>query len=152
MTNQHKDLWIEFLKVNPDLPTDTPFQTWYFGDNRALADELVELVVAGRKTATASLYWEYEAGQEILPEVGGFSLITDFDGNPRCVIETVEVRILPFDEVDPQFAAAEGEGDLSLDYWRRAHWNFFSRACERLGRQPDARMPVVCERFRKVYP
>jgi uncharacterized protein YhfF len=28
--------------------------------------------------------------------VGGYSVVTDFDGNPQCVIQTTEVRVLPF--------------------------------------------------------
>jgi uncharacterized protein YhfF len=152
MTIDTKEYWNEFLKANRDLPQDTPYQTWYFGDHRELADELAALVVAGRKTATASLYWEYEAEQEALPQVGGYSLITSFDGEPQCILRTTEIRILPFEQVDAEFAASEGEGDLSLNYWREAHWRFFSRACERLGLQPGPQMPVVCERFHKVYP
>jgi uncharacterized protein YhfF len=107
--------------------------------------------MSGKKTATASLFWEYEAEGEALPQVGGYSVITGFDGEPRGVILTTEVRILPYDEVEADFAADEGEGDLSLDFWRKAHWQFFSRACAKIGRQLDAKMPVVCERFRLVY-
>jgi len=152
MANEPKKYWDEFLKANPEVPVDTPYQVWYFGDSRRLADELAPLTAAGHKTAPASLYWEYEAGQEVRPEVGGFSVIIDFDGRPQCILQTTEIRIMPFEQVDPQFAADEGEGDLSLDFWREAHWRFFSRTCERIGRPPSQQMPVVCERFRKVYP
>ena len=37
------------------LPVDAPYQSWYFGDTRALAHELVELVLHGPKRATAGL-------------------------------------------------------------------------------------------------
>ena len=152
MSDETKQYWNEFLKANPNVPPETPYQVWYFGDGRELADELAALVTAGKKTATASLYWEYEAEGEAMPQVGGYSVITSFDGEPQCILQTTEIRILPFEQVDAQFAADEGEGDLSLEYWRDAHWRFFSRACERLGLQPGPHMPVVCERFRKVYP
>lgn len=32
-----------------------------------------------------------------------------------------------FDEVDETLARKEGEGDLSLNYWRTAHQEFFER-------------------------
>lgn len=143
--------WQAFRQAHPEIEAKTPFEAWFFGDSRELAQELAELVARGQKTATASLYWEYEAEGEALPLKGGYSVITDFDGNPRAVIQTTEVRILPFGEVEADFAADEGEGDLSLEWWRQAHWRFFSRACAKIGRQPNQKMPVVCERFRLVY-
>jgi uncharacterized protein YhfF len=146
-----KAYWEAFQKENDLVTLDTPYEVWYFGDSQKLADELADLVISGKKTATASLYWEYEAEGEALPQVGGYSLITDYEGAPRAVIQTAEVRILPFDEVEADFAADEGEGDLSLDFWRQAHWRFFGRTCAKLGLQPDLKMPVVCERFRLLY-
>jgi uncharacterized protein YhfF len=69
-----------------------------------------------------------------------------------CVIESTHIEIVPFDSVSDSFAAIEGEGDKTLRYWREAHWRFFSRECQRIGREPDLQMPVVCERFKVVYP
>jgi uncharacterized protein YhfF len=143
--------WEAFRQAHGEIPAETPYQAWYFGDSEELAKELADLVIEGKKTATASLFWEYEAEGEALPQEGGYSVITDYDGKPRGVILTTEVRILPFDEVEAEFAAEEGEGDLSLEYWRQAHWGFFARACARFGLEPDVKMPVVCERFRLVY-
>jgi uncharacterized protein YhfF len=61
------------------------------------------------------------------------------------------VDVVPFEDVTAEFAAAEGEGDGSLEHWRRAHTAFFARECDRIGRTPAATMPVVCERFGLVY-
>lgn len=116
-----------------------------------MADELARLVLAGTKTATCSLLWEYEASDEAMPQEGELSIILDGEGAPVCLIETAEVRIAPFDQVDEQFAHDEGEGDRSLSYWRDAHWRFFSRVCDQLGREPSAAMPLVCERFRVIH-
>jgi uncharacterized protein YhfF len=68
-----------------------------------------------------------------------------------CVIETLDVQIVPFFQVDADFAATEGEGDGSLAYWQRAHTAFFGRECQRLGREFSPHVPVVCERFALVY-
>ena len=59
--------------------------------------------------------------------------------------------IAPYEEVGEAFAAAEGEGDGSLRYWREVHWLYFSRECARLGKQPSLTMPVVCERFTLAF-
>ena len=60
------------------------------------------------------------------------------------VVQNQSVEIVPFNEVTAEYAAIEGEGDGSLDYWRRTHEAFFSRECKRIGRQPSENMPVVC--------
>jgi uncharacterized protein YhfF len=149
----HEAFWQAYLAALPPdavRPAQRP-AAWYFCDNEADANELGALVVAGTKTATASLLWVYEAEGEPVPQVGELSLITDWDGAPLCLIETTEIMVRPFDAVEPQFACDEGEGDRTLAYWREVHWRFFSRECATIGRTPDETMPVVCERFRVVY-
>ncbi len=121
--------WAAFLASSAgEAATGTAYPQWGFGDSASMADELGKLVLDGRKTATASLFWAYEKDDEALPVVGDRSILTDGVGNPLCIIETVEVNIWPFNEVPPEFAAAEGEGDLSLKYWREAHWSFFGQS------------------------
>jgi uncharacterized protein YhfF len=116
-----------------------------FGDAPQMADELLALVLDGTKTATCSALSEYEAEGERLPQPGGRSVVVDGRGAPACVIETCEVAIRRFDEVDAAFAHDEGEGDRSLAYWRREHKRFFRRH----GLFSEA-MLLVCERFRVV--
>ena len=122
-----------------------------FGDNPGLADELAALVLAGAKTATCSALWEWEAANDPLPQVGLHTIVLDAQGAPRCIIETTEVFIRAYDQVDAQFAWEEGEGDRSLAYWRDAHRRFFARTLPRGGHTFVFDMPLVCERFRLVY-
>jgi len=111
-----------------------------FGDNPALADELLELVVKGVKTATCSTEDEPNTSSP-----GERWIVLDGRGKPRCAIETTEVTYRKFGEVDAAFAHEEGEGDRSLDYWRNAHRTYFGR----LGRFSED-MTLMCERFRLV--
>lgn len=124
---------------------------WRFGGTKAVSDELVELVCRGTKTATCSLLWEHEHDHEPLPTLGALSILLDGQDEPRCIIETTDVEIKPFNAVDAGFAYDEGEGDQSLSYWRKVHWRFFSQTCERLEKTPEETMLVVCERFRVVW-
>lgn len=80
------------------------------------------------------------------------SIVTNWDGLPLCVIETTEVKIQAFQAVDEDFAVDEGEGDLSLEYWKGAHWTYFGRVCRELEREMSPEMQVVCERFQMVFP
>ncbi|MBO9708688.1 MAG: ASCH domain-containing protein [Caulobacter sp.] len=93
-----------------------------FGDGEGLADELLDLVLAGRKTATC---WSWNEVCET--HVGKRMIACDGRGVPRAVIETVSLEARPFDRVDEAFARLEGEGDLTLAWWRQAHRDYFTR-------------------------
>ncbi len=122
-----------------------------FGDGPELADSLADLVLRGVKTATSSLLAEHRAEGDPTPRPGDLSVVTDWHGGPLCVIETTEAGIRPFDEVDADFAAAEGEGDRTLESWRAGHARFFARVCDRMGLEFSKRMEVVAHRFRVVF-
>jgi uncharacterized protein YhfF len=147
----HRLFWNDFAKARPVDPTPRFLEAFYFDDNEPSANELGALVLAGRKRATAALLWSYQAESKRIPQAGDLSIVTDFSGSALCVIETIRVDTVPFDEVSEEFAATEGEGDGTLVYWRRAHEAFFGRECVRIGRAPEPDMPVVCERFEVVY-
>jgi uncharacterized protein YhfF len=111
-----------------------------FGDGPDLADELLELVLEGVKTATCSTEDEPN-----ISKPGERWIVLDGRGNPRCVIESTEVTYRRYGDVDAAFAHDEGEGDRSLAYWRDAHRRYFGR----LGKFSEDMM-LMCERFRLV--
>ena len=123
-----------------------------WGDSPAMADELGALIAAGTKTATCSALAEWEHDDDDLPEPGLLTVVLNGSDEPLCIVETTEVKILPFDQVPADFAFDEGEGDRSLAYWRQAHQHFFERTFERIGGQFSRDMLLVCERFRLIYP
>ncbi|EIU7557992.1 ASCH domain-containing protein [Providencia rettgeri] len=98
---------------------------WSFGDSPELADELVALVVNGRKTASCSSLKSYLS--EDLIKIGGINIILNGAKEPKCVIRTTALKLIKFNEVTEEFARKEGEGDLSLDFWRAGHKGFFTR-------------------------
>jgi uncharacterized protein YhfF len=122
-----------------------------FGDSHEMADELLKPLLAGIKTATCSAVWEWEHDNEAIPYVGMLSVILNGKDEPVCIIETTEVTIKKYNEVDAQFASDEGEGDRSLGYWREVHERFFTRTLPRIGKEFSEDMPLVCERFKVVY-
>ena len=121
------------------------------GDSAELANELVDLMLAGRKRATASLARDFE-GEEPLPKVGDYVLVVDGTATPRCIWRTTEVTIKPLIEVDDAFAWDEGEGDRSRAFWLDAHQRYFARQAAREGFTMHDRMPTVFERFVLVWP
>ncbi|MCM1011864.1 MULTISPECIES: ASCH domain-containing protein [unclassified Brevibacterium] len=141
------DFWAAARAAEPTLPPAVP-AAWAFGATPAQADDLLALVLAGVKTATASALDDYDVDGDPLPRAGDANIVLDGRDRPRAVIVTSAVEILPFAEVTAEHAWAEGEGDRSLAHWRAEHEEFW-RAVHPSGFRPD--MPVVCERFRLVY-
>ncbi|WGD37385.1 ASCH domain-containing protein [Lysinibacter sp. HNR] len=144
------EFWNHCRKTLSNLPEDIP-ETWAFGATPEHADGLLKLVLEGTKTGTASALWDYEHSGDTIPVVGEYSMILDGRGTPRALIEITSVDIVAFNEVSEEHAHAEGEGDRSLASWREAHEHFWRNYSENpRGYEPD--MPVVCERFRVLYP
>lgn len=148
---RYEDFWRAFASTCAVDPAPRFLEAFHFDDNEASANDLAALVMSGRKRATAALLWAHEHESKPVPKPGDLSIVTDYAGGPVCIIETRRVDIVPFQQVSAEFAATEGEGDASLEYWRRVHEDYFGRECKRIGRQFSARMPVVCERFEVAY-
>ena len=116
-----RPFWLEYLS-EADLEPETPvYDIFHFDDNKSGANGLADLVLRGEKRATASLLCEYDKEDLRPPQVGDLSIVTDWDGLAVCIIETTEVEVQAFQDVDENFAADEGEGDLSLKYWKDVH-------------------------------
>ena len=142
--------WEERRAEDATLPPQVP-EAWPFGATPAHADELLALVLTGIKTGTASAVWEYEDGDEPMPQGGELSIILDGSGEPRAVIRTTALEIVPFDRVSADHAHSEGEGDRTLASWREAHERYWRRySGSPRGFAPD--MPILCERFELLWP
>jgi hypothetical protein len=80
-----ESMWSALTEARPDLVDErTTHSAWHFCDNESDANELVELVLAGRKRATAGLLSSYESEGEPLPQVGDLSVVTDWDSTSAC--------------------------------------------------------------------
>ena len=116
-------------------------ESFGFGDSPELMDEMLELVLAGTKTANCWAASEGDRGAA----VGERWIAKDGQGRPRVVLETTELARRRFGEVDAAFAYDEGEDDRTLADWRAAHTAYFTGRGEF---SPD--MELYCERFRLV--
>jgi uncharacterized protein YhfF len=138
----------QVLGGSPDDVVPPP--SWSFGDNPALADQLLALVLDGRKTGTSTALSELVAADLETPRVGELSIVTDSAGEPKALLRTTQVDVVPFDQVSAEHAAAEGEDDLSLTSWRTEHEKYWRRVLGDDFFSPA--MDVVVERFELIYP
>lgn len=124
----------------------------YYCADEYNANLCAELVRTGQKTASCSMELWYSEHGEVMPQVGHLQVVTNWDGEPVCVIEITEVSTSPYSEVGEDFARAEGEGDRTLQWWREAHARFFQAECDELGIEWHEQRLLVLERFKVVYP
>ncbi|MEH6533932.1 MAG: ASCH domain-containing protein [Photobacterium frigidiphilum] len=127
------------------------FSSDYFCADEHNANLCAELIRIGQKTATCSLNYWYESDEEPKPTVGHLLVVVDWNGKPICIVEIDSVEKCKYSEVTAEFAYAEGEDDRSLEWWRKAHWDFFAKECIELGIEPNENMVLVLERFHVVH-
>lgn len=139
------------MKKETDIQCD--FQdAWGFGDNPELLDELLQLVLEGKKTATTTLIKENELEGWPTPVVGAYNIILDGRENSAAVIKTVSLRRARFKDVDAEFAHREGEDKRTLEAYFREHRKYYKRTGERPGFKFNQEMEVYLKRFELVYP
>lgn len=147
MTDAEK-LWSDYCAAS-GVSGPLPESDW-FGDDPKMADELLALVLKRQKQATCELRRQFL--EDDIPKVGDHWIITDGAKIPRCIIQTTQVDICAVRDVDTKFAWDEGEGDRSLEYWKREHDAYFQRSAKRDGFDYSDDMEAVCERFKLVWP
>lgn len=144
------NFWKNFL-LKTNRAKDTKYiDCFHFELTEKLANELLRLVLIGQKQATSSSLLSYEIEGDKIPQIGDLSIITDWNGIPKCVIETTNVTIIPFKDITFDICKREGE-DENLESWRKGHIKFFSNDGKELGYKFTEDMPVIFEDFKIVF-
>ena len=144
-----EEFWKRFLRETGRGEDVICSEVFAFAEGET-ASWLAELTLAGRKRATTSCLEAYRAEGEALPERGELSVVTDGKGEPKCVIETTEVTVLPFGEVTWALCSREGE-DECIETWRETHRRIFTEEGRRLGYAFTDETRVVFEDFRVIW-
>jgi 5-formyltetrahydrofolate cyclo-ligase len=150
MNKNELEYWNSYLETLEVIPENLKVEVGIAG-NPEIADELLNLYLNGKKTAGSSLVKDYELAKDPLPEVGNFWMILDSKSEPKCIVKTVRVKYYQFDQVPQEVAYAEGEGDLSLDHWKKAHREFFTPFLKEWGISDLDKETVVTEFYEVVY-
>lgn len=147
-----EELWHKYCEEKK-IDETTPYEAWSFGGEDDTKDELLKLVLSGRKFGTSSAYDEYVAEDALddMPQVGDYSVLMWANREAACVIKNCEVYIRPFECVPPFHAYAEGEDNRSLECWKDTHLIFFKPRLEAIGKSLDGKTLIVCEKFTVEY-
>ncbi len=141
-----KKLWEEYKNIDNSI--GNKYDVWSFG---ASPDKLLDLVLKGEKTGTSSLYNLYEMENEPIPKKGDYSIILNSKNEACCIIQNIDIEVIPFCEVTKEHAFKEGEGDKSLEYWRNEHIIFFEDCLKDMKDKFSENTLVVYEEFKLVY-
>ena len=118
------------------------FECFAFGDSPEMADELLALVLAGKKTATVSIILEGEQ----TPNIGDLSLVLDGRGNPACVIKTVYLETVKFCDLSWDMVKLEGE-DENFEQWKSGNIRYWTCDAAERGYTFTDQTPITFERF-----
>lgn len=144
------EFWKRFLQTTNRNESENYSSVFHFELTEYWANELLRLVLEGKKRATCSSLESFIIQGEELPRQGSLSIVTDWDGTPRCVIETTQITILPFKDMTFNMCKREGE-DECLETWVDGHTKFFTNEGKELGYEFSPDMPVIFEDFEVIY-
>ncbi|NUT38236.1 MAG: ASCH domain-containing protein [Hamadaea sp.] len=144
--------WQAYLEtLTPESRPADPFVEASFAGARESTDELLALYLTGRKTAGSSIKEDFVAAGDPLPQVGDFWILLNSRDEPGCLLRTDKVTEHRFYDIPPEVAVAEGEGDLSLDHWRRVHQATYEPHLAQWGLASIADATVVTQYFTLVF-
>ncbi|WP_298793192.1 ASCH domain-containing protein [uncultured Allomuricauda sp.] len=146
-----RNLWGDFLDAHLEFASEDAPKVIHFCDNQKDADDCVNLVCKDVKRATSHSLLGMQNRNEPMPKIGDFAVVTDWSGKAKCVIRTTSVKLVPYFAVNSDHARKEGEGDKSLEYWKKTHWDYYTRELSEFNRIPRESMIVVFEEFEKVF-
>ena len=89
------------------------YEVFSFGNTDIMADELVQLVKAEKKTATSSVFCFYEMEGAALPQGGKLSILCNSKNEAECIMLTTKVYTTSFNLISKKHAYKEGEGNQS---------------------------------------
>ncbi len=146
-----RNMWGDYLDKHLEHAFHEAPEVIHFCDNEEDANTCANLTKQGIKKATSDSLLGLQYRNEPLPKIGDFKVVTNWEGTAQCIIQLKSVVLKPFFSIDEAYAKLEGEGDKSLDYWKKTHWDFYTRELEPFKRVPRESMIVVCQEFEKVF-
>ncbi len=139
------------MKTNPKDFPENPYVLLSLGGSKAITDDLLELYLLGKKWAGSSVLEDFHSVGDRVPQVGDYWIYLNSKDEPGCILRTENIELHKFYEVPESIAIAEGEGDLSLAYWREGHGRFWAPHLKQWGVAELKDATVITEFFRLVY-
>ena len=97
----------------------------------------------------SSPFWDYPDGR--IPFVGALAVLLDGSRQPRGIVETTQIEIMPFGAITEEMARAYGEGEQTVEWWRRVMGVFYRASAARHNEIPTEDTLLIWEWFTVVH-
>lgn len=152
LNSQEETFWQNYCKSLPHLERPQKAQVSAApAGNFAITDELIALYLAGEKSAGSSLVEDFKSCADPLPQVGNYWIVLNRQKEPQLLLKTIKIEIHKFAELPAYIALAEGEGDKSVEYWKKVHREFYTPYLQKWGIKNLDEAQVITEFFEIVY-
>ena len=141
-------LWQKYIAAHPE-NKKRRYLAWHYGTDKQTADRWARFVRDGRIQGAAYCAWAFEFDHTQEPKTDDYSVILDWDGNAVCIVKTVRVETVPFDQVTDGLARLEGSRN-TLE-WREEKGAQYKAICARIGLEFSESLPVLFERYEVVF-
>jgi uncharacterized protein YhfF len=95
---------------------------------------------------------DFECAGDPLPKVGNHWIVLDREEQPKLIVKTIRTEINKFELIPAHVARAEGEGDLSVEYWKKTHFGLYEPFLAKWGIENIDDAEVITEHFEIVFP
>lgn len=151
MEDIYGDFWQVFLEETGTEPTNLVSRYTYFGTDEEESVTALEQLLSGEKTALSHCVPDYLTTKRPMPRIGDYTMVTDFYGNPCCIVRAVDVTIAPLPEIPEALIQAECPG-MDRETWLLKKQEEYEALAKRGGFHFHAENPVLMEQVQVVYP
>lgn len=151
MDDIYLDFWQVFLEET-GTPDTTVLQNYtYFGSSEEESVAALEQLLSGERTAISHCIPAFLVKKQRMPRIGDYTMVTDFYGNPCCILNTVDVTIAPLPEISEELISRDCPG-LTREAWLLQKKDEYTALAKQGGFHYHDELPVLMEHVKLVYP
>ena len=151
MDDIYEDFWGAFLEQTGRPETTVMTDATYFGTSEEESVAIMEQLVVGEKTAVGHCIPAYLATKKRMPRIGDYTMVTDFYGNPCCILYTADVTIAPMEEI-PEDLRRKEYPELTPEQWLALKQEESRALADRMKFHYNDGIPLLMETVEMVYP
>ena len=151
MEDIYGDFWQAFLEET-GTPENTVLHAYtYFGSSEEESVTVLEQFLSGEKTAVSHCVPDYLVKKQRMPQVGDYTMVMDFYGNPCCILHTLDVTIAPMPEISEELIQQDTPG-VSREAWLSRKRTEYAALAARSSFHYHEEIPVLMETVERVFP